>query len=113
MVGLLYFVGSGSRLVSASPLGNNQPAISPIADSITLLMQIFVRTQTGKTITLDVEHDSTLGFVKQQIQLKEGIPPLMQRLIFKGKQLEDDRTLQDYGIDKEETLMLVTMMRGD
>ena len=78
-------------------------------------MQIFVKTLTGKTITLDVEPWYSVAAVKSLIESKEGIPADQQRLIHGGRQLEDDRTLVYYNITEGAspcTLHLVLRLRG-
>jgi len=72
-----------------------------------------VKTLTGRTRTLDVASYYSVGEVKQQIEDIEGILSHMQRLIFAGKQLEDERQLWDYNVTKESTLHLVLQFGRD
>jgi hypothetical protein len=76
------------------------------------VFEIFVKTLTGKTLDLYVSHNDTIGYVKYLVQIQEGILAQDQRLIYAGKQLEDNRTIGDYNIEKESTLHLVLRLRG-
>ena len=75
-------------------------------------MQIFIKTLTGKTLTVDTDSSETVETIKQKIQEKEGIPPDQMRLVFAGKQLEDNRTMNDYNIGNDATVHLVLRLRG-
>ena len=63
-------------------------------------MQIFVKILDGKTRAFNVEPSDSISSLKHQIFYTEGIPPTMPRLIYGGKQLDDDRTLQDYNVTR-------------
>ncbi|SHO79148.1 Similar to S.cerevisiae protein RPL40B (Ubiquitin-ribosomal 60S subunit protein L40B fusion protein) [Malassezia sympodialis ATCC 42132] len=75
-------------------------------------MLIKVKTLTGKEIELDVEASDKILRIKERVEEKEGIPPAQQRLIFGGKQMADDKTVKDFGIEGGTVLHLVLSLRG-
>jgi len=72
---------------------------------------IFVRTMTGKVVTLKCQPNDNILSIKRKIQDKEGISAEDQRLLFSGKQLEDEKILSDYGIEKESVLFLILRVK--
>lgn len=88
---------------------NSQPHKRRKTDTGT---QIFVKTLTGKTITIEVQDSDTIYNIKQQIYTKTDIPPVHQRIIFSGKLLENEANIHAYGIQRDSTLHLVLMLRG-
>lgn len=75
-------------------------------------MQLFVKTLSGKTISVEVDDMDRIEDVKAKIEEKEGIPPEQQRLIFGGKQLDGHKTLQDYAVEDGASLSMVLRLRG-
>jgi len=73
---------------------------------------IFIKTLTGKSIHVSYDQDMTILSIKQEITKVEQIPVEQQRLIFSGKQLEDDKTLRYYNIPSGSTVHLVLRLRG-
>uniref|UniRef100_UPI0039E1FEA1 ubiquitin variant R10 n=1 Tax=synthetic construct TaxID=32630 RepID=UPI0039E1FEA1 len=75
-------------------------------------MKIYVKLQDGTVIELEVEPSDTILEVKEKIYEKTGIPPEDQILIYKGKVLEDSKTLADYNIQENDVLYLVRRLKS-
>lgn len=83
-----------------------------VASPVHAAETFFVKTLTGKTFTIKAERTDSILTVKTKLQEQEGIPTDQQRLIFAGKQLEDDRTLADYNILPDYVMHLILRLRG-
>mmetsp|Transcript_24747 Transcript_24747/g.40560 ORF Transcript_24747/g.40560 Transcript_24747/m.40560 type:complete len:286 (+) Transcript_24747:85-942(+) len=98
-------------------LGGSRALVRPSSALTTALdlrggMQLFVKTLTGKTVSIEIEEGESIEDVKAKIAEKEGIPPEQQRIIFGGQQLQDGKTVDDYNIGDDATLHLVLRLRG-
>lgn len=98
-------------------LGGSRAIVRPSSALTTALdlrggMQLFVKTLTGKTVSIEIEEGESIEDVKAKIAEKEGIPPEQQRIIFGGQQLQDGKTVDDYNIGDDATLHLVLRLRG-
>ncbi|KAL6776986.1 UBQ2 [Auxenochlorella protothecoides x Auxenochlorella symbiontica] len=75
-------------------------------------MMIKVKTLTGKEIEIDIEPNDSIARIKERVEEREGIPPVQQRLIFAGKQMNDDKLAKEYNIEGGSVLHLVLALRG-
>lgn len=106
---------SRATFVAKTPAVLGHPSSSSaLASTLSLRggMEIFVKTLTGKTVSIEVEANESIEDVKAKIAEKEGIPAEQQRLIFGGQQLQDAKCLEDYDVDDDATLHLVLRLRG-
>jgi len=75
-------------------------------------MIIKVKTLTGKEIELDIDPDDKITSIKERVEEQSGVPPPQQRLIFSGRQMSDEKTIRDYGVNAGSVLHLVLALRG-
>ncbi|KAH8833202.1 ubiquitin-related domain-containing protein [Flagelloscypha sp. PMI_526] len=75
-------------------------------------MMIKVKTLTGKEIELDIDVDDPITRIKEKVEEQSGVPPQQQRLIFGGRQMNDDKTAKEYNVVAGSVLHLVLALRG-
>ena len=109
-----HVVGKLSAYGSGNEIGNHVHRKRELGKLLALRggMQLFVKTLSGKTISVECEPDESIESLKEKIMAKEGVPPDQQRIIFGGKQLDTQKNLSDYDIDDDSTLHLVLRLRG-
>eukprot|EP00816_Leptocylindrus_hargravesii_P008811 CAMPEP_0196801250 /NCGR_PEP_ID=MMETSP1362-20130617/1007_1 /TAXON_ID=163516 /ORGANISM="Leptocylindrus danicus, Strain CCMP1856" /LENGTH=280 /DNA_ID=CAMNT_0042172109 /DNA_START=21 /DNA_END=863 /DNA_ORIENTATION=+ len=103
---------SNDALAGSSSNTHYSPSLARMMNIPRGGMQLFVKTLTGKTVTIEVEEGESIEDVKAKISEKEGIPAEQQRLIFGGQQLQDGKTIDDYDVGDDATLHLVLRLRG-
>lgn len=98
--------------IDTTPQGQNTVNAETPVQVNTPSGQVFVKTLTGQSIPIDYRADLTIAELKNEVSSREGVPVQQQRLIFQGKQLENDSTLEDYNIQPSNTIHLVLHVKG-
>ncbi|MBA3238103.1 MAG: hypothetical protein H0T62_07115 [Parachlamydiaceae bacterium] len=90
-------------------LSDSNPSIIAFCYS----MPIYVKTLTGATLLVDAKPQDSIDNIKQKIQDISGVPPDQQSMKFKGKYIQDGKTLSNYNIVAFQVIHLVPLLRGD
>jgi len=75
-------------------------------------MRIKVKTLTGREIELDIDDEDKITRIKEKVEEQSGVPPQQQRLIYSGRQMQDDKTAKELGVKPGDVLHLVLALRG-
>ena len=100
---------AGPSSTSAQGLHTGQIPSGQISQS--LGMPVLIEASAGSPFAVNIETTDTIGKLKEKIQEHQGIPPDQQRLIFQGKQLEDDFQVAYYNLQKNSIIYLVVRHR--